>query len=418
MFSSCTVTRFICWEARDPISGVYIIAFHNNKFNIVLLAVLWVTHAHYTCSSKVDLLYIFKVRSVSVMNVPGGTYFCGKALHEAPVSIFIRILAPAISIIAKIFFSGRLSSLTACTFPSWKESKDTDSNSSLEESSEMTMLTPLRGGLFLPEALLHIAANDLVYFMHFTPFQAWRDFFRGVFKRFNRSSLGSGRGCFCFWPLLRRFGGVFDFLRLSTALILFADVPVLDDCPLMTLTWALVASANGQISKHFSGDNLGSCNKFRRTLLSAIPQTRRSRIISFFNSHIYIYIYIYINHTLSLELAVLQSKHRLVPEVLVFNCWGCNVRRWHLSGQYNGTSIDSKQHLCLVFPHQSEKAGYCVLPAHRSQYKWWKSLSEIYFPFRLALWRFRMHPKLASISSSSRIDFLLNPAVLVEVHWS
>lgn len=132
---------------------------------------------------------------------------------------------------------------------------------------------------------------------------------------------GSGRGCFCFWPLLRCFGGVFYFLRLSTALILSADVPVLDDCPLMTLTWALVASANRQISKHFSGDSLGSCNKFRRTLLSAIPQTRRSLIISFFNSHIKKI------HPLPLELSVLQSKQRLIPEVLVFNSWACNVRR-------------------------------------------------------------------------------------------
>ena len=53
-----------------------VIAFHNNKFNIVLPAVLWVTHVtlHVPKTGKVDLLYIFKVRSVSVMSVPGGEH--------------------------------------------------------------------------------------------------------------------------------------------------------------------------------------------------------------------------------------------------------------------------------------------------------------------------------------------------------
>lgn len=112
----------------------------------------------YLKTGMVDLLYIFKVRSDSIMFVPGGTNFCGKTLQEAPVSICIRTLSPAISIVAKILFSGNLSSFTTCTLPS-VESKVTDNNSSSEEESASIMLTPLRGRLFLPGALLHISAK-------------------------------------------------------------------------------------------------------------------------------------------------------------------------------------------------------------------------------------------------------------------
>ena len=54
------------------------------------------------------------------MFVPDGTNFCGKTLQGAPVSICIRTLSVlrSISIVAKILFSGSLSSFTMCTRPS------------------------------------------------------------------------------------------------------------------------------------------------------------------------------------------------------------------------------------------------------------------------------------------------------------
>ena len=57
-------------------------------------------------TGMVDVLYIFKVRSDSIMFVPDSTNFYGKTLQEASVSICIQTLSLAISIVAKIPFSG------------------------------------------------------------------------------------------------------------------------------------------------------------------------------------------------------------------------------------------------------------------------------------------------------------------------
>ena len=195
---------------------------------------------------------------------------------------------PAISIVAKILFSGRFSSFTMCTLPS-VESKVIDNNSSSVEESAWIMLTPLRGRLFLPGALLHISAKwfGLLQALHTLPNAGhlkrcltW--LLPQCLQHFSKSTFDSGTGCF--GPLLRRFGGAFDFLRLSSVFTVSAGLSVLIDCPLIALRWALVASADLQISKHFSNDTLGSCNNFRRTLFSVIPHTRRSRNISSFKA--------------------------------------------------------------------------------------------------------------------------------------
>ena len=136
-------------------------------------------------------------------------------------------------LLRKVVFVDRI-----CTFPSY-ESKDTDSNSSSEESSELTLLTPFRGRLFLPEVRLHISAIwfGLLHALHNFPnaghlVRCLTWLLPQCLQRFKRSSLGSGSGCFCIWPLLRRFGGAFYFLRLATALALSAGIPELDDCPM------------------------------------------------------------------------------------------------------------------------------------------------------------------------------------------
>ena len=52
-----------------------------------------------------------------------------------------------------------------------------------------------------------------------------------VFTTFQQIFFGSGTGCF--GPLLRRFGGAFDFLRLSSVFTVSSGLSVLIDCPLI-----------------------------------------------------------------------------------------------------------------------------------------------------------------------------------------
>ena len=94
IFSCCTVTRFICWVSEwDPISGVWSpFTTTNSTLHFLLFLGLRMLTRHVPKTGMVDLLYNFKVRSDSTMFVPDRTNFCGKTLHEAPVSICIWTL--------------------------------------------------------------------------------------------------------------------------------------------------------------------------------------------------------------------------------------------------------------------------------------------------------------------------------------
>lgn len=153
------------------------------------------------------------------------------------------------------------------------------------------MLTPFRSRLVLPGVLLHTSAKWFgllrlrhTFSKHLVRCLMW--LLPQCLQHFN-ISFDSGTGWFI--VLLRCFGGALDFFRMSNVLIFSTGVFALGDCPLIALRWAHVVSDDRQISKHFASVYFGSCNSFRRTLFSAIPQTRRSRIISSFkvpNSHV------------------------------------------------------------------------------------------------------------------------------------
>ena len=85
-------------------------------------------------------------------------------------------------------------------------SQDTDSNSSSEEELIEVNTIPW-SAIFTISAkwfgLLH-ALHNFANAGHLVRCLTW--LLLQCLQRFTRS-LGSGRGCFCIWPLLRRFGG-------------------------------------------------------------------------------------------------------------------------------------------------------------------------------------------------------------------